>query len=808
MKTSSQTNNLPFLQGGGEMGELIRQHDWSQASIGTPGQWPQSLQTTLGILLHSAFPMFLFWGDELLCFYNDAFRPSLGIDGKHPAIGKQGKEVWQEIWDFVGPLIASVITTGKPVWFEDQLVPFYRNGKIEDIYWTFSYSPAYGDGGKINGVFVTCTETTEKVLNQKAIEKSEKKYRTLFNSIDDGFCIIEKVNSRPGEPIDFRYLEANPSFGQQTGIQNVTGKTIREILPAETDEWFGIYDDIIKTGMSIRVERYVPYIDRVLEMYAFRVEDEATQQVAVIFKDITQRKKSEEALKESEDRFRTMAEGSDILIAVADETSNAVYFNNAWVKLTGRSLEELRSFGWADLIHPEDKQQYLDIYFSAFKKRESFSGGFRILNKEGEYRWLLATAPPRFHPDGSFAGYISSCIDITDQVLAAKKMEETGIALQGAIELAELSTWKMNIKDGTFQYSPRFMDWLGFSEDTKTMDEAYNPLPDEYRQSVADAIAEVVKKGSPGIYENEHPIVNRLTGQVRIILAQAQVFYDEAGEPLVLSGTARDVTKERALQKELEFQVQERTRELAEANKALQRNNQELEQFAYVASHDLQEPLRKVSTFADLLKNHLGPLDEKSGNYFNKITNATTRMMQLIRDVLNFSQLSAAHQNFEPLDLNNLLDHLVADFELVIEQKEASVHYDQLPMLKANPLQMRQLFGNLLSNALKFTKQNVPPIISITAEPLKEEEKNNRPALLQDLDYYMIRVADNGIGFDQENADKIFSIFQRLNAKSEFAGTGIGLALCKKIAHNHQGEIEAISQRDKGSVFSVFLPIK
>lgn len=159
-KNNSETYS--FLDGGGEMGKLIAEMDWTNTSLGPISGWPASLWTTLGIILHSGFPHFFFWGNDLISFYNDAFRPSLGVNGKHPALGKMGKEVWPEIWDFIGPLIEKVMTTGEYVKFEDQLVPFYRNGRIEDIYWTFSYSPAYNDAGEVNGVFVTCTETTEK----------------------------------------------------------------------------------------------------------------------------------------------------------------------------------------------------------------------------------------------------------------------------------------------------------------------------------------------------------------------------------------------------------------------------------------------------------------------------------------------------------------------------------------------------------------------------------------------------------------------------------------------------------------------
>jgi len=154
----------PFLKNTGEIGELISEHDWSNTSIGEIEHWPLSLRVTLHNTLHSSFPMFLFWGDEFLCFYNEAFRPSFGVEGKHPAIGKKAIVVWGEIWHIIGPLLQKVFVTGESVMFEDQLVPFYRNGKVEDIYWTFCYSPALGDNDKICGVLVNCFETTKSVL--------------------------------------------------------------------------------------------------------------------------------------------------------------------------------------------------------------------------------------------------------------------------------------------------------------------------------------------------------------------------------------------------------------------------------------------------------------------------------------------------------------------------------------------------------------------------------------------------------------------------------------------------------------------
>jgi len=163
-----KTDEFSLYDNCGEMGRLVSDHDWSKTSIGNIPDWPLSLRITLYNVLHSGFPMFLFWGEEFLCFYNDAFRPSLGAEGKHPAIGKKAIVVWGEIWHIVGPLLQKVFVTGEAVVFEDALIPFYRNGKVEEIYWTFTYSPALGEADKICGVLVTCMETTKYVLERKS----------------------------------------------------------------------------------------------------------------------------------------------------------------------------------------------------------------------------------------------------------------------------------------------------------------------------------------------------------------------------------------------------------------------------------------------------------------------------------------------------------------------------------------------------------------------------------------------------------------------------------------------------------------
>jgi light-regulated signal transduction histidine kinase (bacteriophytochrome) len=242
---------------------------------------------------------------------------------------------------------------------------------------------------------------------------------------------------------------------------------------------------------------------------------------------------------------------------------------------------------------------------------------------------------------------------------------------------------------------------------------------------------------------------------------------------------------------------------LEEKNIALQRSNKELESFSYVASHDLQEPLRKIQTFADLLQSNRHH-EELATRYLDKIKSSSQRMSDLIKAVLNYSRLSRTQPQFEAVDLNAIVEEVKIDFELLIAEKNVVIEYAALPVISGIPLQLNQLFSNLISNSIKFSEQ--PPHIKITSRLLKPEEVKAVPMLNHSMSYYELQFTDNGIGFEQQYADKIFTIFQRLHDKLTYVGTGIGLALCKKIVENHGGIIMAQSELGKGAVFTIYFP--
>jgi len=246
--------------------------------------------------------------------------------------------------------------------------------------------------------------------------------------------------------------------------------------------------------------------------------------------------------------------------------------------------------------------------------------------------------------------------------------------------------------------------------------------------------------------------------------------------------------------------------ELKENIKKLEHSNTELEQYAYVASHDLQEPLRKIRTYASYLNETEGRrFDDRGKAYMEKIINAAERMSTLINDILSFSSLKR-EPAFMKVDLNHVLKNMLIDLDLLIAQKNAQITHDKLPMIEAIPLQMHQLFYNLINNSLKFTREDVNPVIKITSRHLSVEEVKKHPDLLPELSYCEIILTDNGIGFNPEFSEQIFGLFKRLGTRKTYSGSGIGLALCKKVVHNHNGAIFANGNINQGASFHIVLP--
>ncbi|MGC1240723.1 MAG: ATP-binding protein [Chryseosolibacter sp.] len=293
--------------------------------------------------------------------------------------------------------------------------------------------------------------------------------------------------------------------------------------------------------------------------------------------------------------------------------------------------------------------------------------------------------------------------------------------------------------------------------------------------------------------------LRRFDGAYRWHLTRAVPIYAKNRNVMMWVGTSTDIHDQVLRTEELERKVKERTKELEETNS-------ELEHFAHISSHDLQEPLRKIQIFSHIVKDEGGHLlNEHLNRYVDKIISTSHRMSKLLKDLLSFTKINQ-HEEEAMVDLNETIGHIKEDLELIIQQSRAAILVERMPVIKARPMQIKQLFYNLINNALKFRMPDVTPIISIHYRKLPADVQAQYEHLLPNHPYWEFVVGDNGIGFEQKYADQIFHVFQRLHTRSSYEGTGIGLAISRKIVTNHRGEIFAVSAVGQGSEFHIILP--
>ncbi len=432
MDTLVETSNkLYFLEGGGEMGELIRATNWEETPLGNPAYWPPSLRTIVAVMLNNPFGMYIAWGREYIQLYNDGYRPILGLT-KHPrALGISTKDTFAEIWHIIEDMFNGVMK-GKAVGFPNFMLPLNRNNFIEECYFDFSYSPIKKEDGSVGGVLVTVIETTAKKRTENELKESELRFRTMADNIPnlawmsnaDGW--IFWYNKRW-----YEYTGTVPEQMEGWGWQSVHD-------PNELPRVLAKWKESIASGKPFEMVFPLKRADGIFRQFLTRVlpvhdEEGNLKQWFGSNTDISDRIKAEQEIKESEQRFKTMAEGANVLIAMSDETSNAVYFNKSWTDFTGRSMEELINFGWTDLIHDQDREAFLKLYLDAFSKQMPWEGEFRVLDKDREYRWMLAKGAVRSPSDKTFTGYISSSIDITDRKNSEKAIWEKEQNLRNTI---------------------------------------------------------------------------------------------------------------------------------------------------------------------------------------------------------------------------------------------------------------------------------------------------------------------------------------------------------------------------------------
>jgi PAS domain S-box-containing protein len=578
-------------------------------------------------------------------------------------------------------------------------------------------------------------------------------YGLLFENMLDGYAYCRMIYE-DGQPQDFIYLAVNPAFETLTGLKDVVGKRVSQVIPniRQSDpELFDIYSRVALGGVPQRFEMYVQSLGIWFSISVFSIQKET---FTAVFENISVRREAEAQLRYQADLLAYVHEA----VIASDKNYILTAWNQSAETIYGWKAEEvLGRFGIDVLqtVFPEaDKARMLqEINVSGH-----YIGEATQVRKDGT-RFPVEVASIVLHDSqGQIRGYISLNRDISDRKRAAEEIAKLArfpsenpypvirVDREGAILYANpagrrlLSTWGCTEGD----LSPQFL--------REKVDEAFE------KQA-----AQIVETESGGRFFSVSivPVVNS----------------DYAN----LYGS--DITERKQAEEVLE-------RERAE----LARSNAELEQFAYVASHDLQEPLRMVSSYMQLLeRRYKGRLDQDADDFIGFAVDGAERMQHLINDLLAYSRVGTRGKPFEPISCNNVLELALDNLQLAIQDNKASVTHDPLPEVTGDEAQLVQLFQNLIANAVKFHREEKPQVHIGVQEGKKE---------------WVFSVRDNGIGIDPQYAERIFVIFQRLHSRTQFQGTGIGLAICKKIVQRHGGRIWVESQPGKGATFFFTLPKK
>lgn len=424
-------------------------------------------------------------------------------------------------------------------------------------------------------------------------------------------------------------------------------------------------------------------------------------------------------------------------------------------------------------------------------------------NSNGQEKRVWSKGKVQFDKDGYPEKMKGTVMDISKSYLLLQQLKESEATNKQIQAITHLGNWSWDINADHVSWSDEMYRIYGLVPQSEkiTLERFLSFVhPDDREQR----LQRIKKSIETGIAEDYVIRVQTLDGKLKILRGKGDVRFDANQKPKQLIGSCQDITKEHNLIKE----IQQKEIHLAKKNAELENINHELNSFNQVTSHDLKEPLRKIEIFANRIEEKNGTqLPQDTLEYLSKIKSSISRMKCLIEDLLNFSQTSAVFHDFKSVNVTLILEEVLSELVVPIEEKNAKISIGKMPEIWGIAFQLKQLFSNLLSNALKYSKENTHPEIEISYQ-LTESEQIALVDSISGNSYHQITIRDNGIGFDQQFADKIFGMFQRLHAKEKYSGNGIGLAICKKIMQGHGGSVYAEGTPGEGAAFILYFPKK
>jgi PAS domain S-box-containing protein len=841
-----------FLFRPGGMSERIRQFNWSQSSIGAVEHWKQSLRSALSICLNSNFPIAIYWGKELCLLYNDAWSPIPG--DKHPwALGRPAKEVWPEIWADIEPQFAKAFA-GEPGGSKDALLPMQRHGYTEECYFDFTFTPVYGEDGNVDGIFNAVIETTYRVINERRAELLQKVSRKISTAVsaDEVFRRVIRLlkNNSADLPFCFIYSfsdDMKPQLVATTDpdirvsdlpveelILSGTSKHIPDILsymdnipvifwPESPTEAVivplragkGTITGFLFAGLSARRRfdgEYQIFSEQVAGVISGALNsidsmEEERRRAEAVTLSAKKLEESEAALRLANEQLELTFRNVPAAIYLFDKEGKILFLNTEAASLNGLIPEKI---GTQKIYLSDYHQGVTDLYEILDEEGDSLSmedtptaitlstgkAAQKIIHfiqkSDRMDNWILTSTSPLLNEAGELIMVLTTSTDITFQKLAEQKIRESEEHFRSLTQALPQLVWVTDTEGKQEFVTDRWKEYTGLDPyDDKTWSLIVHP---DDAQALALVWGRSMQTGNA--YKAEARLKGR-DGEFRWFHVHGEAIRSDNNEITKWVGAFTDIHEQklaeellRNSEEQLEFLVKKRTEEL-------ERSNEDLQQFAHVASHDLKEPIRKIKIFSSLLQEEFSSeFSDNAKLYMSKIQGATERMILMMEGVLRYAALDGYQRGLETIDVNEIMGSVETDLEMVIQKRKAVLQREVLPKIQGFPVLIYQLFYNLISNALKFSRIDITPQIRIFYQPV----------IIENKEFAQFRIVDNGIGFDPKHSEKIFHTFARLNAKEDYEGTGLGLALCRKIVNRHQGILKAIGEPNRGAEFIVVLP--
>ncbi|MBC8156232.1 MAG: PAS domain-containing protein [Bacteroidetes bacterium] len=796
-----------FLAGGGELGELTRAKDWSQTALGTPDQWPQSLRTTVGLILHAPSPLLLWWGPDLIQFYNDACRPGLDSIGKHPtALGQRGELCWPEAWPAIRPLIDRVLA-GESIGGDDQLIPIHHNGRIGNVYWTVSYSPVWNEAEQVAGILVTCrvvsrqvTTAPKEIQARQPVEANDRQLQSLIAQAPVGIAIVR------GPALVFEMANAvYLTLTGRTAPGDLLGKPLLEAMPELSEQGFDtLLRDVLRTGKPFTAtERRADLLrNGQLETGYFnftyeplREADDTISGVFMLAAEVTPQVIARQQAEVNEAYlqrvFRVAAVGMAIfwgpefIIEVANPNI-CILWGRTEAQVIGKPLFEA--------LPEAAGQGFEELLTDVMRTGTPFIGTELpvTLDRNGQlttvYFDFVYDALP--DADGQRNRILVTASDATERRQARRQAEASAAGLRSLFQQAPVAIAILRGPAFVVELAnPGMCEVWNRTEEQLLGNPVFEVLTESAGHGFEELLTAVMQTGVPYV-GSELPVPFLRNGQ------STTVYVNFVYEPL-REGDQSDGPITGIVAVGVDVTEQVLTRQQAEQLLVRERELNELKSnFVTLASHEFRNPMGTILSSAALIGRYEGPDDvERRERHVQRIRSAVNSLTGLLNDFLSLSQMeqTTMYGKPHPLNIVTFCDEIVDDIQGVIKpgQRVVYTHQSAELVISLDGQMLKNILINLLVNASKYSADG------------KEIELTTAVR----GDQLLLTVRDEGIGIPDADKDKLFISFFRARNAIHIQGTGLGLYVAKRYVDLLGGTIIFTSQLDSGTIFTIQLPL-